>query len=42
MPANGGKGPVEEKFGKGNVERIGGLWVLHLKGTSFELSLIHI
>ena len=41
MPANGGKGPVEEKFGKGNVERIGGLWVLHLKGTSFERGLQH-
>jgi hypothetical protein len=32
---------VAEKFGKGNVERIGGLWVLHLKGTSFERGLQH-
>ena len=30
-----------ERFGKGNVERIGGLWVLHLKGTSFERGLQH-
>jgi hypothetical protein len=32
---------VAERFGKGNVERIGGLWVLHLKGTSFERGLQH-
>jgi len=33
--------PLAERFGKGNVERIGGLWVLHLKGTSFERGLQH-
>ena len=32
---------MAERFGKGNVERIGGLWVLHLKGTSFERGLQH-
>jgi hypothetical protein len=32
---------LAERFGKGNVERIGGLWVLHLKGTSFERGLQH-
>ena len=32
---------VAERFGKGNVERIGGLWVLHLRGTSFERGLQH-
>ncbi len=28
-------------FGKGNLERTGGLWVLHLRGTSFERGLQH-
>ena len=32
---------MAERFGKGNVERIGGLWVLHLKGPSFERGLQH-
>lgn len=32
---------VAERFGKGNVDRIGRLWVLHLKGTSFERGLQH-
>jgi len=32
---------LAERFGKGNVERIGGLWVLHLKGTTFERGLQH-
>lgn len=32
---------MAERYGKGNVERIGGLWVLHLKGTSFERGLQH-
>ncbi|MHB8893877.1 MAG: C45 family autoproteolytic acyltransferase/hydrolase [Candidatus Geothermincolia bacterium] len=32
---------MAERFGKGNVERIGNLWVLHLKGTSFERGLQH-
>lgn len=32
---------MAERFGKGNVERIGGLWVLHLGGTSFERGLQH-
>lgn len=32
---------MAERFGKGNVERICGLWVLHLKGTSFERGLQH-
>lgn len=32
---------MAERFGKGNVERIGGLWVLHLAGTSFERGLQH-
>jgi len=30
-----------QKYGKGNVDRIGRLWVLHLKGTSFERGLQH-
>jgi len=32
---------LAERYGKGNVERIGGLWVLHLKGTTFERGLQH-
>lgn len=32
---------MAERFGKGNVERIGNLWVLHLRGTSFERGLQH-
>jgi hypothetical protein len=32
---------LAERFGKGNAERIGGLWVLHLRGTSFERGLQH-
>ena len=32
---------MAERYGKGNVERIGGLWVLHLKGTTFERGLQH-
>jgi hypothetical protein len=32
---------MAERFGKGNVDRIGGLWVLHLGGTSFERGLQH-
>lgn len=32
---------MAERFGKGNVERIGNLWVLRLKGTSFERGLQH-
>jgi hypothetical protein len=30
-----------ERYGKGSVDRVGGLWVLHLKGTSFERGLQH-
>jgi hypothetical protein len=33
--------PVAERYGKGSAERVGGLWVLHLKGTSFERGLQH-
>ena len=32
---------MSERFGKGSAERVGGLWVLHLKGTSFERGLQH-
>lgn len=32
---------VAQRFGKGNVDRVGKLWVLHLKGTSFERGLQH-
>jgi hypothetical protein len=32
---------VSERYGKGRVERVGGLWVLHLRGTSFERGLQH-
>lgn len=32
---------MAERYGKGNADRIGGLWVLHLKGTSFERGLQH-
>jgi hypothetical protein len=32
---------MSERYGKGSVERVGGLWVLHLKGTSFERGLQH-
>jgi len=32
---------VAQRFGKGNVDRVGRLWVLHLKGTSFERGLQH-
>ncbi len=32
---------MAEKFGKGNVDRVGSLWVLHLAGTSFERGLQH-
>lgn len=32
---------MPERYGKGNVERIGNLWVFHLRGTSFERGLQH-
>lgn len=32
---------MSERYGKGNVERVGRLWVLHLRGTSFERGLQH-
>ena len=32
---------MSERYGKGNAERIGRLWVLHLKGTAFERGLQH-
>ena len=32
---------MSERYGKGSAERVGGLWVLHLKGTSFERGLQH-
>jgi hypothetical protein len=32
---------MSERYGKGSAERIGSLWVLHLKGTSFERGLQH-
>lgn len=32
---------MAERYGKGTVERVGGLWVLHLRGTSFERGLQH-
>lgn len=32
---------MTDRYGKGNVEKIGGLWVLHLRGTSFERGLQH-
>lgn len=32
---------MAERYGKGDVERIGGLWVLHVRGTSFERGLQH-
>lgn len=30
---------MAERFGKGNADRVGGLWVLHLRGTPFERGL---
>ena len=27
---------MPERYGKGSAERIGGLWILHLMGTSFK------
>ena len=30
---------MAERFGKGNADRVGGLWVLHLRGTAFERGL---
>jgi len=32
---------MAERFGKGTVDRVGGIWVLHLAGTSFERGLQH-
>ena len=32
---------MAERYGKGSVDRVGGLWVLHLRGTSFERGLQH-
>lgn len=32
---------MAERFGKGTVDRVGDLWVLHLKGTPFERGLQH-
>ncbi|MBU2688609.1 MAG: hypothetical protein KKF41_13585 [Actinobacteria bacterium] len=32
---------MAERYGKGDVERVGRLWVLHLRGTSFERGLQH-
>jgi predicted choloylglycine hydrolase len=32
---------LAERYGKGNVDRVGRLWVLRLKGTSFERGLQH-